>query len=160
MEIISTTNEDYELWILLTKARHAMFRAREKELSKYKISPTHALILKNIYSLGDSATTKKISRRLFREFHTVFAQLNIMENEGLVRKIKDFPKKDRSRFVLTDKGLEAYNQTAIKESIEKIMSVLSQKERQHLKAYLEKLLEAALKELDLPHFQYKSEPAE
>lgn len=153
-------NEDYNLWILLTKARHAIFRARKKELAKHKITPTQALILTNIFSLGDSATTKKISRQVFREFHTVFAQLNIMENAGLTRKIGDFPRKNRFRFVLTEKGREAYHQSAKQESIHKIMSALSKEEFLQLQACLEKLLDAALKELNLPQFQYKPESVE
>jgi DNA-binding MarR family transcriptional regulator len=150
-------NEDYDLWILLTKARHAIFRARKKELAKYNITPTQALVLTNIFSLGEKATTIKISRQVFREFHTVFAQLNTMENAGLTRKIGGFPRKNRFRFVLTEKGLEAYNQSAKQESIHKIMSVLSKEEFLQLQVCLEKLLDAALKELNLPQFQYKPE---
>jgi MarR family 2-MHQ and catechol resistance regulon transcriptional repressor len=159
MEELSNIDVDYSLWMLLGKARHAIFRAREKELNEYKVSPTQALILVNILSLGDKATTIKISRHVFREFHTVFEQLNVMENAGLVRKIRDFPRKNRLRFVLTEKGCEAYCQSSKRESIHKIMGVLSEKERQQLTSSLEKLLGAALKELNLPHFTYKSETA-
>jgi DNA-binding MarR family transcriptional regulator len=153
-------NEDYDLWILLTKTRHAIFRARKKELAKHKITPTQALILANIFSLGDKATTKQISRQVFREFHTVFAQLNNIENAGLVRKIGDFPRKNRFRFVLTEKGHKAYKQSAKQESIHKIMHALSNEELLQLRACLGKLLGAALKELNLPQFQYKPESTE
>ena len=151
----SHVHEDYELWILMSKARHAVFRVREKELAKYKITPTQALILASVFRLGDQATTIKISQQVFREFHTVFAQLNIMENAGLIKKIKDFPKRDRIRFVLTDRGREAYDQSSKHESILKIMSVLSEEERRLLKRCTEKLLSAGLRELHLPQFTYE-----
>ena len=159
MEELKNIDEDYSLWMLLAKVRHATFRAREKELNECEVSPTQALILVSILSLGDKATTIKISQHVFRKFHTVFEQLNVMENAGLVRKIRDFPRKNRLRFVLTEKGYEAYYQSSKRESIHKIMSVLSEKEHKQLASCLEKLLGAALKELNLPHFTYKSEIA-
>jgi DNA-binding MarR family transcriptional regulator len=157
MEEFSPIDEDYSLWILLGKTRHAIFRAREKELTECKVTTTQALILLSVLSLGDQATTIKISQHVFREFHTVFTQLNVMANAGLLRKIKDFPRKNRLRFVLTEKGLEAYYRSSKRESIHKIMSVLTEEELQQLKRYLEKLLGAALKELNLPRFTYRSE---
>jgi DNA-binding MarR family transcriptional regulator len=155
MENPLLAQEDHELWILLSKARHAIFRSRKKELSKYKITPTQALVLASIFSLGGQATTIKISQQIFREFHTVFAQLKIMQNAGLIKEVKDFPRKNRVRFVLTEKGYEACGQSGKHESIVRIMSVLSTEERQQLKYYLEKLLSAGLQELNLPQFKYE-----
>ena len=155
MEISSDNQGEHETWILLSKTRHAIFRVRERELARYDISPTQALILSSVFTLQDEATTKNISRQLFREFHTIFAQLNLMEKMGLLQKIKDFPKKDRLRFVLTKKGIEAYHKSAKHVSIHKIMSVLSEEERQQLEYYLVRLLNAGLQELNLPQFKYE-----
>lgn len=157
MKDISVFNKYYEQFGLLLKTRHAIFRAREKELIEYDISPEHALILASIIKFGDKATTANISQDIFREFHTIFAQLKIMEKEGLVNKIYDYIKSDRFRFVLTEKGKEKYEKSTRRESINRIMSVLSEEEHQNLCTCLEKLLNVSLKELKLEKFEYKAD---
>jgi len=70
-----------------------------------------------------------------------------MEQEGLVTKSNDLPRKNQVRLELTDKGHEAYSQAAKRESVHKIMSSLSKEQYKQLKSILKILRDAALKEV-------------
>ena len=84
-----STDQDYNLWVLLHQAKDAVFKAREKELSQYGISAMEAAALFIIQAIGDKATPAEISRWIFREHHTVTALLSRMEKKGLITKVKD-----------------------------------------------------------------------
>jgi len=73
MENISPVDEDYNLWVL---------RARQKELDQFDISVIEVGVLVVIQAIGEKATPSEISRRIFREPHTVSALLNRMEKGG------------------------------------------------------------------------------
>jgi DNA-binding MarR family transcriptional regulator len=72
-----------------------------------------------------------------------------MEKEGLVRKTKDLERKNLIRVSLTEKGQQAYYQSSRLESVHRIMSSLSEEERQQLSSCLETLRDRALKELGM-----------
>ena len=124
-----------------------MFKARQKELDQHKISATASTALSVIQSIGSRATPSEISRRLFREPHSTSGLLNRMEKAGLVTKTKDLDRKNLVRVELTDKGYEAYYQSMRQESIQKIVSSLSEKECQQLRSFLQTLRNEALKEI-------------
>ena len=139
MECKSSVADIYELWTMLGQVRHAMYRSRKEELSKYGISPMQSTVTYVILALGDKATPTMISHWLFREIHSVSEFLKRMEKDGLVKKIKDLKRSHMYRVVLTEKGLEAHNHTKALESILDITSCLSEEERQQLRPILEKL---------------------
>lgn len=145
----SSTNQDYDLWVLLGQTRQAMVRARQKELDQYGISVSRAAALFAIHTLGDKAAPGKISRWLFRESHSVSELLSKMEREGLVRKVKDTKHQRQVRVMITDKGLEAYGHSLERASIQNIMSSLSRREYQQLKQCLLKLRRSAMAEIAL-----------
>ena len=147
MKNYSFVDQDYELWVLLHQPRDAVFKAREKELSPYGISTMQAAVLFIILAIGNEATPTEISRWLFREPHSVSNRLSRMEKEGLVTKVKDLHRKSLVRVALTEKGRQAYYQSAKRESIHQTMSSLSEEERQQLRSYLVKLRDQALKQL-------------
>jgi len=127
------------------------YRAREKELSKYGITPRQAAVLfivKVINATEGEATPGKVSRWLLRESHTVSRILTRMENEGLVSKTKGSGKKNEINVTLTEKGEQLYKQSLKRESIKEIMSCLSEEERQQLDSSLEKLRNKALQNLE------------
>jgi DNA-binding MarR family transcriptional regulator len=68
-----------------------------------------------------------------------------MEKQGLVRRVKDLSRKNMVRVELTEKGHEACNRSAKRESMYKILSSLSDEERQQLCLYLRKLRDKALR---------------
>ncbi len=146
-----STDQDYDLWVLLRRTSLVVLKARERELAQYGISAVKAAVLLIVQAIGREATPAEISRHLLRESHSVSGLLSRMEREGLVNKIKDLDKKNRVRIAITEKGHEAYYQSAKRESLHNIMSVLSEKERRQLMSYLEKLRDKALLELAITH---------
>jgi len=142
-------DQDYYTWWLLFQVRQLMFKVRQKELSKYGISHVEAAVLHIIQAIGNTVTPAEISRWVLREPHTISELLSRMEKKGLVRKVKDLDRRNLVRVMLTDKGHEAYYQSAERESTQNIMSALSEEERQQLGSCLWKLRAKALKELGI-----------
>jgi DNA-binding MarR family transcriptional regulator len=149
MKNLPATNQEHNLWLLLGLTKDAISKARRRELYRYNIRARRAGVLFVIQAIGDHATPVEIARRLFREPHSVSELLSRMVKEGLVRKVKDLDRKNAVRVVLTEKGRETYYQSTKRESIHKIMSSLSEEERQQLWALLEKLYYKALEELGM-----------
>lgn len=140
-----STDNDYEIWVLLHQAKDAAFKAREKELSQYGISNREAAVLFIIQAIGGKAIPAEISRWLFREHHTVTALLSRMEKKGLITKAKDSHRKNLWEVSLAEKGQNAYRQSIKRESIHMAMSVLSENERRLLRTCLKKVRDQALK---------------
>ena len=145
MENSLSMDKDYNLWVLLLQAKDTVFKAREKELSQYGISPEQAGVLFILQVLGNKATPSDISRWLLRQHHTVLGILGRMEKKQLIRKTKDPERKNLVRVTLTEKGQQAYYQSTRIESIHEIMSSLSEEEREQLSSCLQTLRDKALK---------------
>ena len=143
----SSSDQDFELWILLNQVRDVLLKACEKELRPYGITATQAAALFTIEAIGNEATATEISQWLLREHHSVSGLLSRMEKEGLINRSKDFPPKSLARVTLTEKGRQVYYQSAKKVSIRNTMRVLSQEERQQLSLLLKKLRDDGLKRL-------------
>jgi DNA-binding MarR family transcriptional regulator len=146
-----SSDKDYELSVLLQQTSDAIVRAWDKELSKHGISSVEAAVLFVVQSVGRRAIPMEISRWLFRMPHTVTALLIRMARKGLIRKTKDLDKKNLVRVSLTEKGKQAYDNSISRESIHKILSVLSKEERRQLSSYLVKLRDRALEELRIDY---------
>ena len=147
MKEFDPTDEDYNLWLFLAQVRAVMFKARQKEVSRYGITAGQASVLFVINALGDRATPAEISRWLFLKSHSVSAILNRMEKQGLVKRAKDLPKRNLVRVALTEEGREIYVNCTKRESMHKIMASLDSNLRQQLMGCLEKLRDATLKYL-------------
>jgi len=139
---------DWYLWLLLFRARDIVFKARRKELSLYNLSCIEAGTLLVIKTIG-APTPAQISRWLLREPHSISELVNRMEKEGLVKKFNDLTRKNLVRVVLTEKGERVFHKTLERRSIHKIMSALSEEERQQLRSCLETLLYKAQKALGM-----------
>ena len=149
------TDEAYDLWVLLAQARDALYKARQRELAKYNISPRQSAVLFIIQTIGDNATAAVIARYLFRETHTTYELLLRMEKENLIKGIRNSDKKKRVSYKLTPKGLKALDDSLKRESVNEIISSLTKEDRAQLKSYLKKLRDRALsllatKELPFP----------
>jgi len=155
MKNLLSVDEDYNLWVLLYQTTDAVLRARQKELNQYSISVIEVGVLVVIQAIGEKATPSEISRRIFREPHSVSALLNRMEKRGLVRKTQDLDRKNLVRVSITEKGQQAYDKSTRRKSIYKIISSLSEEERRQLRSCLEKLQNKAFKELTV---EYKPPP--
>jgi len=141
-------DRDYSLWVLLHQVKDIIFRAREKELRLYGITPMEAatlFILINMF--GGKSSTNKISEVILKKPHTVAGYISRMERDGLVTKSKDKNQEGIKIIKITQKGKRAFINSTKRESINKILSCLSKEEHQQLKSILEKLRESGLNSL-------------
>jgi len=145
----SAEDEDQDLWFLLTHTRYAIFRAREKELQRYGVSPEQMSLLFVVQALGNKATPAALSRHILRQPHTVSALVDRMARRGLVKKVKDLDRKNLVRVVITEKGQKTYELSTKRGPIHRIMGSLDAKEKKEFRAYLERLLSKARKEIGL-----------
>lgn len=122
-----------------------MYKARQKELDQYDLSPRQCAVLFIVQNLGDKATPAEIARWLFREPHSIPELLSRMEKkEGLVRRVKNLDKRRKVKIVLTNKRQQSYSQCVKRNSIREALSCLSGEERQQLWSSLEKIRDKAL----------------
>ena len=145
----SAEDEDQDLWFLLTHTRYAIFRAREKELQRYGISPEQVSLLFVVQSMGNKATPASLSRYLLRQPHTVSALVDRMTKRGLVKKVKDMDRKNLVRVAITEKGQKAYEQSTKRGPIHRIMGELNADEKKIFRHYLETLFAKARQEIGL-----------
>ena len=149
MEKIVWTDKYYGLWLLLILVKDAIHRARQEELRQVGVTSSEAGVLFYAQALGNRATPAEISRCLFKRPHGISTLINRMEKKGLVRKVNDLDRKNLVRVELTAKGQQAYNHASKRAVIHRIISSLSEEERQQLTFYLEKLQSRAFGELGL-----------
>jgi DNA-binding MarR family transcriptional regulator len=140
-----TIEEDHKLWILFYQTRDAIFKARQKELSRFGITPMQAAVLLRLEVIGSEATPAEVARWLFRKPHSVSGILDRMVKQGLIEKAKDLERKNLVRITITPKGKQAFSESTKRKSIHEIMASLSDEERRVLKSCLEKMRSAALK---------------
>jgi len=154
VEVASSTNQGYVIWVLLHQARDALYNASEKELRQQGISTVEAAAVFIIKSIGDRATPAEISRWLYRKQHSTSGLLKRMEKKGLVTKTNDLDRKNLVRVSLTEKGEQVYEYSTKRESIHRIIEALSEEECVQLASYLRTVRDKALEEngedLNLP----------
>jgi len=149
MPNVSNSNQYYELWVLLQQASDAMFEARENELREYGITAMQAAVLYIVKAIGDEATPAQVSRWILRKPHSVSGILQRMEKAGLVKKTKDLTRRNLIRVTMTDKGRQALSQSMKRKSFQRILSSLSENERQQLRAQLRTVRNKGLKEIGM-----------
>jgi len=83
-----------------------------------------------------------------RKPHTITALLQGMQRAGLIARIKDDRNKKLVRVVMTQKGKEAWKRVVQSELATELTASLSNEEFCQLSSILEKLRDAALRELE------------
>jgi DNA-binding MarR family transcriptional regulator len=151
METERVDDRDYEAWVLLHQAHDAMQKARNRQLKTVGLSSSQAAVLFIVKNVEGPATPAEISRWLFREPHSVSGIIRRMEQQGLVRKENNLPRKNLVRVVITEKGEEAYQRSREITVIHNILSDLSPKQHDDLRAYLRVLRDKALGEVGTNH---------
>lgn len=142
-----TTKELVDFWLLLAQAYGTMRKVRRKELAQYNISAGRAALLDAIQYLGGKAGLTAISQWMLRERHSVREILCRMEKDGLVKRINDPNRKNGVIVTLTRKGIETHQTSAKRDTLNKIMSSLSEESLENLKSSLRILLNKAKEEL-------------
>jgi DNA-binding MarR family transcriptional regulator len=156
----SYSDEDHDLWMLLTHTRYAIYRSREKELHRFGVSPEQVGVLFIVQALDNKATPSEISRFILRQPHTVSALIERMAEKGFVKKMHDLERKNLVRVSLTEKGKKVYEYSTKRGPIHRIMNVLTAPERTQLRKLLQKLHAQARKEIGLDREKYPPEDEE
>jgi len=153
MDKVSEKNGINDLWLLYMKAQRCCFKAREKELSKYGITPEQAEMLFIINEIcGGSSNAGEISRLTIREPQTVAGIIVRMAKIGLVKRSRDAKNRHFLFITLTDKGQEAYQNSKNARSTQNIISALSDKQQGQLRSILKIMIIAGKEEL-LKHYK-------
>jgi len=142
-------NEDYLLMRLIAQTRHAIQKARLKELAPFKISPRKAATLMTIVASGGEVSAYKIAKWFILEPSSISLLLQKMEKEGLVKRIKTQDKRRSFRLKLTAKGNKVYDEVKTYESYHRAMTVLNKEQRKQLKSLLTILRDGILKQLGM-----------
>ena len=141
------SNENYRLWARLSQTRDIVYKARERELSQFGISPAEARALTVLSVMGVPLTAADLSRWLIREPNTLSSLLDRMGREGLIKKTRDSNNKKILKISLTQKGKRACTQVAKMKTIERIFSGIPDEQRQQLMSCLDIVMKNGLREI-------------
>jgi DNA-binding MarR family transcriptional regulator len=141
--------DDYnKLWHKFSQTRAAIAKARQKRIGKY-FHPNWGAALIRIWAKNGRATPGLLTQALFLEHHSVSELINRLEERGLVKRTRDPRKKNIVRLSITEKGRQDCYQAMQTDFITRIMSSISEEQREQLDAILTILLNEALKELGM-----------
>jgi len=140
-------DELFNIWVLLRRSIHAMLKARNNELRQYGVSSVEAATMNIIYTMGNRATSIKISRLLLRESHSVTTLIQRMEKKGLIKRDSDSHKGRQIFLELTDKGNELYQKSWRLMVIRTILESLSDEDCRQLGCFAKTLGNTALRKL-------------
>jgi len=148
MDKLPFMDEYYELWLLLSKTRSAIFKARHKKFGQY-MHPNQAAALVMIWRYDGQVTLATLANQLFLEPHSISEQIDRMQKKGLVTKTRDKTRGNVVRVSITDKGQRICSELMQADFIRGLMSELSAKQRKQLWSCLLILFRATLRELGL-----------
>ena len=124
--------DSYRLSHLLRQTADCVYKAREAELKKYKLTPEQAGALVCIQSLGNKATPAELSRWLFRKRNSITVLLNRMQKLGLVNKKENKERKNSITISLTKKGYDAFKNSIEFQTFHRLTDILPKKKRKQL----------------------------
>jgi len=142
-----TLSEEYEFFLKMAQVVEGMVKTRETELKPFGITPIQAGLMYVVKTANGMLTASEIARRLLRRPASIYQLLDRMEDQGLVKCIRNTEGKREVRVKMTEKGEEAYRKQGKRHVIPKIIGQLSPKERDQLNVILEKLRVAIYTEL-------------
>ncbi len=134
--------EEFELWILISRVRKELLMASDRELRHSGLSSVQMGILHALYNARQSGVLPNLSdlsRWVIRQHNTVSVMLTSMEKRGLVQ-LERSSQKRSVRISITDKGYALYEEVMEKrKAIPDILGSLSPKEREQLRNLLLKM---------------------
>ena len=139
------------VWVLFCQTNDVMVRAGDRELRRYNITHEYAATLVLVDFLGEQASPVEISRRRFRQSHTVSTVLVNMEKDGLILKSHDLLRRNQVRVTLTESGRQALQDSLIFDSINRIFGTLASEEKAQMTGFLQRLQRRAIAEFDDRH---------
>jgi DNA-binding MarR family transcriptional regulator len=134
---------DHQLIVLLLQTRDLMLSLKRKELRNYGSTVEVSTMLLHIGKLGDKATPTELSRQLLRKHHSITGILLRMEKKGLIKRNKDLKRKNMIRVSMTEKGEAIYQEVKSEDVLDKLVDILSDKQKQEMAGYLNILRDKA-----------------
>ena len=123
------SESNFDLWLLIGRANHAIMLVRQKELSQHHVPTRQTLFLYTLDSLGPKATLSKVAMTMERKAHVISRQAARMEKDGLIKRIKGTPKSRLLKIELTEKGRDMLNIRDESKVIDAAWSFLTEDER-------------------------------
>jgi DNA-binding MarR family transcriptional regulator len=148
MEKLSFFDDAYYLWLMLSKTRSALLKARQKSVGRY-VHYNLAAGLVTVWALNGKATPATMTRYLFLEPHSVSELVIRMENKGFITKKRDGKRENVVRISITEKGRKFCREAVQPEFVHRIMNSLSREQQKQMAACLNILYREALKELGI-----------
>ena len=134
---------DFRFWMEILRMTSALQKVRQKELRKLGVTVMEASIIFEVGQSVNSISPSGVSKNLIQEAHAVSQLLVKMENQGLLRRNKDLPRRNMIRLELTDQGKNILQESKKIKSIFPILAALTDKEKERLIKDFEKLREKA-----------------
>ena len=126
------SDDNTQIDILLGLTRDAIRSARKTELDAIGIHSRRYALLLMLQKMGEMATPAALAQQLVRKRHTVTELLSKMEQDGFVKRFKDFEHKARVWVVITPKGRHYANLASKRESIHRVFSALNADKQKHM----------------------------
>ena len=127
-----------KLHALLDSTRETIQKAIKMELAQYQMSQSQVKVMHMLAQSEEGLTPGQLSESAIRELNSITTLVNRMQKKGLVTKVKK-DGDNKTYVVLTDKGLDIYNNTVTERSITLIFDTLSNEEKYQLTVLLSKL---------------------
>ena len=138
------------LHALLDSTRETIQKAVKLELAQYQMSQSQVKVMHMLAQNEEGLTPAQLSEFAIRELNSMTTLINRMQKKGFVKKFK----KDgdsKTYVILTDKGMDIYNNTVTERSIFLIFDTLSEEEKKQLTSLLSKLQSKARNLLGLDY---------
>ncbi len=139
----------HQLIVLLFQTRDLMLSLKRKELRKFGLTFEEAAVLIQINKLGDKTTPTELSRQLLRKHHSITGLLLRMEKKGLIKRNKDLKRKNMIRVSMTEKGEALHQEAKTEDILNKMMDLLSDKQKQDMAGCLNILRDKAFDVLQI-----------
>ena len=138
-------------WMRLRQASDAVEKVLQKDVDRHDSTTTQVDFLSILDACTGSVTPGQLAKYVFREQHSVSAQLSRMWRNGLVRKTRSKADQRVVSIKMTPKGekqLKASRQAGIGQARELLASALSKQELAQFDKLLKKVRDAAIERLD------------
>jgi DNA-binding MarR family transcriptional regulator len=152
-KVSAANKEARSLHILIGQVSAGLYRAREQELKPLGIPIMPSAVLFVLKMEDGPLSPAEISRWLMRRHQSILQLLGRMEKQGYVTLQRGPHKGGPVKVVMTEKGKEAVDLAWEREqAVADIISSLSKQERDTLRAYLERIRDAAYAVASRPIF--------
>ena len=117
------------------------------KLGRIGLTSVRMMVLSILNQASEPVTIAMVAGGIAREQNTVTELLKRMEQDGLIKKVRQQGKPNLYTIELTKKGEEAYSRAVELHAHYKILASLTQEERGNLGVYLKKIRSKSLEEL-------------